>query len=435
MVFKPKGKINIMKLFGNKSAKHQDTSKKIRENKVISSDFNDTAELDVTAVRAAYEAASAEKKTDVIVRKNKKSKRKIILIALLVLFAVCVAAFAWYRSWAKLPSLDDLAIPTPTPVVEVTPVIDEPEETAEPTPTPTATPTSGQREGVYTFLAVGTDQVSNSTDTMMVATFDTIEHTVDVVSIPRDTLVNVSWGRKAVNTLYSASGLEGLIEGIEKITGYPINCYAIVDLEAFERLVDAIGGVYYDVPMDMYYSDPTQNLNISVSAGYQLLDGESALGVCRYRYGYATADIGRIGTQQDFLMAVAKQLLQIGNITKINEFAKIFEECVDTNLTFGNIVAFGEEFLKVDTADISFSTIPANYNGSIRGGSYCLIYPEEWVEFINENLNPMYEEITIDDIDILQWINGTAISTQGTTYSIESFIDYTAYIASLTESE
>lgn len=421
-----------MKLFGNNGSKHQGGSKKINDKKSIKSDASGTAEIDVVAVRAAYEVASADKKTDKIVKKKKKNKLKIVLIVLLVLFAVALAAFAWYRSWAKLPTLEELS-PTPSPVVEVTPAVTEPDATAEPTPTATPTPTSGQREGVYTFLAVGTDLVSGSTDTMMVATFDTVENTIDVVSIPRDTLVNVSWGRKAVNTLYSSSGLEGLLEGIEKLTGYPINCYAIVDLDAFERLIDAIGGVYYDVPMDMNYSAPDQNLYIDIAAGYQWLNGEDALKVVRFRSGYVTADIGRIGTQQDFLMAVAEQLLQIGNVTKISEFANIFEECVDTNLSLGNVVAFGEAFLKVDTEDISFSTIPANYNGSIRGGSYCLIYPDEWLEFINENLNPMYEEITMDDIDILEWVNGMAVSTQGTTYSIESFIDYNAYIASLTE--
>ena len=175
----------------------------------------------------------------------------------------------------------------------------------------------------------------------MVATFDIVNHTIDVVSIPRDTLVNVSWGTKKVNTIYSATGLDGLLDGISDLLGYKINCYAIVDLEAFVQLIDCIGGVDYDVPVDMYYNAPDQNLSIAIPAGPTHLDGEEALKVVRFRSGYASADIGRIETQQDFLKTVAEQLLQIGNITKINEFAKIFEEYVDTNLSLGNIVRFG----------------------------------------------------------------------------------------------
>lgn len=415
-----------MKLFGNRNPKNTDSNKKI-----TSSGFDDTAELDVTAVRKAYEAAAAEKKTDVIVKQNKKRRGRTAIIALAVILAIGVAAFAWYKSWSTLPEIDGGLHITP-PGSLVSPPVNDPNNPANSDkPKESEGPDvgqTGQREGVYTFLAVGVDQISSSTDTIMVATFDIVEHTIDIVSIPRDTLVSVSWGTKRVNTLHASGGLDGLIDGISDLLGYKINCYAIVDLEAFERLVDAIGGVYYDVPMDMYYDAPDQNLHIAVPKGYQLLDGHDAIGVVRFRSGYATADIGRIGTQQDFLKAVAKQLLQIGNITKINEFAKIFEECVDTNLTLGNIVRFGEEFLKVKEEDINFHIIPANYNGSIRSGSYCLIYVDEWLALINDKLNPLYEDITRSNVDILEWNGSQGVSTTGKVYSYESFTDYSIYL-------
>lgn len=421
-----------MKLFGNKHAGHKASSKG-RASRTTSTGFNqDTADLDVTAVRAAYEAAAADKKTDQIVKKHKKNKAKAVLLVLLVIAAVVLAVFAWYRSWAKLPEIEGgrhNVIESVAP--EVTPAVTPgPENSAEPVDTPTPTPdvgAVGQREGVYTFLAVGTDQVSGSTDTIMVATFDIIQHKIDVVSIPRDTLVSVSWGTKKVNTLYAATGLDGLLDGISDLLGYKINCYAIVDIEAFVKLIDCIGGVDYDVPVDMYYDAPDQDLHIAISKGMHHLDGQEALKVVRFRSGYVTADIGRIGTQQDFLMTVAKQLLQIGNITKINEFAKIFEEYVDTNLTIGNIVRFGEEFLKVKPENINFHVIPADYNGSIRMCSYCIIYVDEWLDMINECLNPLEQDITVNNVDILQWNGSVATSTTGKTYGIESFVDYSIY--------
>ncbi|MGE4353105.1 MAG: LCP family protein [Oscillospiraceae bacterium] len=409
-----------MKLFGNKHSKRKLPDNHAQDADMVSSGFDDTADLDITAVHAAYEAAAAEKNTDQIVKKHKKKRIKKAIIVVMVLLAVVLAAFAWYRSWATLPDISGGVHITPTPVL--------PTVTAEPvtssSPAPEDTPDvneAGQRDGVYTFLAVGVDQVSGSTDTIMVATFDIVNHTINVVSIPRDTLVDVSWNVKKVNTLYSASGLDGLLDGISDILGYKINCYAIIDLDAFVRIIDTIGGVYYDVPVDMNYYDPTQNLRINISKGYQWLDGEHAVGVVRFRSGYPTADIGRIGTQQDFLKAVAKQLLQIGNITKINEFAQIFSECVDTNLTVGNIVRFGEEFLKVKEEDINFYMLPAEYNGSIRGLSYCFINIDDWLDRINTDFNPLYEDITRDNVDIMQWSNGMAVSTTGKTYSIDSF--------------
>ena len=122
---------------------------------------------------------------------------------------------------------------------------------------------------MYTFLVVGLDKVGYNTDTMMVGRLDTETHEINVVSIPRDTMVNVSWSVKKVNTLYAAdinsggNGIDGLMDGLKDILGFEIDCYAVVDLDAFVQLVDAIGGVDYDVPVDMNYYDPSRT---SISA-------------------------------------------------------------------------------------------------------------------------------------------------------------------------
>lgn len=418
-----------MKLFGNKNSGRKASDRKPQTYKTTSTGFNeDTADLDITAVRAAYEQASVDTQTEKLVKKHKRSRGRTIVMALFIIAAVFMAAFALYRSWAKLPDIEPGGIHI-TPPGGVSPAV-TPGGNESPVPSSNNNPDvgqSGQRDGVYTFLLLGTDQISGSTDTIMVATFDILEHTIDVVSIPRDTLVSVSWGTKKVNTIYAASGLEGMLDGVSDLLGYKINCYAVVNIEAFKKLIDTIGGVDYDVPVDMYYSAPDQGLTIAIPKGPTHLNGEEALKVVRFRSGYATADIGRIGTQQDFLMTVAKQLLQIGNVTKINEFAKIFEEYVDTNLTLGNIVRFGEEFLKVDADDINFHILPANYNGSIRMGSYCFINIDEWIDLINNSLNPLKKDITKDNVDILQWNGSVATSTTGKTYGVDSFTDFSIY--------
>ena len=285
---------------------------------------------------------------------------------------------------------------------------------------------SDRKDGVYTFLIVGTDEASSNTDTILVGSLDTKKEKLNVVSSPRDTLVNVSWSVKKINSVYSSTdGINGLMDELEDIMGFRIDSYGVVNLEAFEKIVDTIGGVYYDVPVDMQYYDPTQNLDINISAGYQWLSGEKALQVVRYRAGYADGDIGRIGTQQDFLKAVAKQMLSIDNIPNLPALAQIYTEYVDTNLTTSNVIWYAKEFLKLDSEDITFQTLPGNYNDSINGGSYVSIYVDEWIEMVNSCLNPYTEDVTVENLDILtRNSSGNLYATSGTIQGEGNFYHY-----------
>ena len=286
---------------------------------------------------------------------------------------------------------------------------------------------------MYTFLVVGFDQVAYHTDTIMVGRLDTEKHEINVISIPRDTLMNIPGSTKKVNELYLRSinnggnGIDGTLEGITKLLGFTPDVYAAVDLEAFVQLVDAIGGVDYDVPVDMHYSDPTQDLYINLDAGMQHLTGEQALAVMRFRSGYVTADIGRIGTQQDFLMSIASQFLSLGNIPKLGEFIDIFTEYVQTNMDAGNLAFFARQFLMCSSEDISFETIPANYNDAIKGLSYVSIYVDEWITMINEKLNPYDQPVTESNVNILTHSSTSGFySTTGTIAGgADSFTDYT----------
>lgn len=154
-----------------------------------------------------------------------------------------------------------------------------------------------RRENTYTILVVGRDRVGLNTDTIMVAMMDCDAGEINVVSIPRDTLVNVDWSVKKVNSIYGALGTEGLLDGISDLLGFRVDNYVIVNTYVFQALVDAIGGVYYDVPIYMYYDDPNQDLHISLAPGYQWLSGYQAEQVVRFRQnndgtGYPDGDLG-----------------------------------------------------------------------------------------------------------------------------------------------
>lgn len=330
-------------------------------------------------------------------------------IAVCVVLVLAFAAVAGYLAWEK--PVDRAGGGLVDPTAESVPPKASEAPDAEPSVEPTQDPNEGApaslNENMYTFLVVGLDQVSNSTDTIMVGRIDTETHKIDVVSIPRDTMVNVSWGTKRVNTYYSSdlvsggNGIDGLMKGIRDLVGFDIDCYAVVDLEAFVELVDAIGGVDYDVPIDMYYYDPSQGLNISIPAGMQHLDGETAVKVVRFRSGYPTADIGRIGTQQDFLMSVAGQMLTLGNIPNLPTFIDIFEKYVTTNLSAANISFFARQFLMCKSEDIGFHTAPGNGGDSVKGNSYYSLYVDEWLEMVNECLNPYDQPVTTANVNIL----------------------------------
>jgi len=280
---------------------------------------------------------------------------------------------------------------------------------------------AGRRDGCYTFLIAGKDRAAGLTDTVLVGMMDTKAHTLRFVSIPRDTAVNISWSPKKINQYYPAAenqgrdGVTALVEGVEKIIGYRVDCYAIFDVEVFVELVDTMGGVWFDVPIDMNYDDPDQELWIHVNQGYQLLNGTDAMGVFRYRKTYVNGDIGRLDVQHNLLKAIASQMLTLGNIPNVRKLVHIYERDVITNLSTGNVMFFLKEFLKMSDENIVFDTIPANYGGQVHGMSYVIIYLNQWLDYLNAYLNPFNEPITTSNLDLIYADNnGNLTATTGT---------------------
>jgi len=326
---------------------------------------------------------------------------RVILIILAVLAALAIAGLIWYKTQVKppvvTPNKNQTLQNSGSDVVTAPGVINDNTETNQTDPEQDA----DRSKLIFTFAVLGKDQISNSTDTIMVVKFDTVNYTLNAVSIPRDTLVNVSWTTKKVNTLYAAGGIERVRTGLGDILGFEPDFYVMVDLKAFETLVDAIGGVYYDVPRKMDYEDPAQNLYIHLKKGPQQLNGEQALGLMRFRKGYSDQDIGRIGTQQDFLQTVAAQILANKNSLNLSDLITIFINYVKTDLTYGELIWLGQEFYKMDMENIHFETLPGNYNDYMNGTPYVTIYVDEWLAMINASLNPFNTNIEIENLNIL----------------------------------
>lgn len=387
---------------------------------------------------AAGNAAKPHKEAKAGPNRQKKNKLLIALVVVVAVILLTLIGIAAFKIWAAAPEVEKSGLEEHTdavvqegdilatpPVAEVTP---EPEATPEAEATPV--PTSGRRSGVYTMLVVGQDVAGMNTDTIMVGMFDTEAGKLNIISIPRDLLVNVSWSVKKVNSIYGMSGTEeGLVEGISDILGYKVDNYAVVNVYAVEQIIDAIGGVYFDVPMNMSWGDPTIGRSYSIPAGEQWLDGYNSMGVIRFRRntdgsGYPTGDIGRVETQQKFAMALAKQMLKLGNIPNLSKIIDIVVENLKTDLSASNIAFFAQEFLKLDSEDINFYTVPYE-PVYIKGGSYVSLQVQPWLEMLNDNFNPYYETITEKNLDVLTFSGGSFFATTGVLAGgYDSFYDY-----------
>ena len=253
----------------------------------------------------------------------------------------------------------------------------------------------------YTILVSGVDDHNGGSDTNILVAVDAENDYIYGVSIPRDTKAVINGKNHKINFAYNSGGTALLAETISQQLGIPVDFTVTVDLDGFAALVNAIGGVDFEVPISMNYDDPYQDLHIHFSAGMQHLSGAEALKVVRFRHnndgtGYGSEDLGRMSTQQNFLKAVAKKMFTAGNIaTKIDDYARIFNQYVETDLTLGNLVWLGTEVLKMGVDKIDFSTLPNEWHSP-----YIYLDPTETLTVVNTYLNPYVEDRTVEDLNL-----------------------------------
>jgi len=228
------------------------------------------------------------------------------------------------------------------------------------------------------ILGVSTDLDSELTDTIMVASYNPNTQKANLLSIPRDSYTGKNTAKATaslkINALYNIEKTpEKTLKAVNEITGLDIKYYVIVKTEALIQLVDAIGGVEFNVPIDMKYDDPTQDLHIDLKAGTQKLNGEKAEQVLRFRHSnpdkitgqmstypseYGNDDFGRMRTQRDFISALLKQTLKPGNIFKLGEILEIAHKNVETNLELSYIKDYIPYAVEFNTDNLQTATLP-----------------------------------------------------------------------------
>ena len=283
----------------------------------------------------------------------------------------------------------------------------------------------------YTVLVLGRDTGGGgNTDTMLLASYDVTNQKATVMSIPRDTMVNVPWDVKRINSVYNyygggEKGIKALYKEISQLVGFEPDYQVIVEWDAVGAIVEAMGGVYYDVPRNMNYDDPYQDLHIHQTKGYRKLSGSDVMQVLRYRhdtdihYGYPDGDLGRIKTQQSLLKAMIEQLLQLKNVTKIGDFARAVKNNVTSDLTFEEMLWFGSQAvmggLKVE--DVNFVTMPNTalyvYSRAYPRWPQNYVFPkaQELLDIVNNELSPFVEKFTMSDLDIMSLNSDGSLSS------------------------
>lgn len=226
-------------------------------------------------------------------------------------------------------------------------------------------------------LGVSTDLDSELTDTIMVASYNPNTQKANLLSIPRDTYTGKSISKatasQKINALYNINkNPQKTLEAVNEITGLDIKYYVLVRTEALIKLVDTIGGVDFNVPIDMKYDDPTQNLHINLKAGMQKLNGDKAEQLLRWRHSnmdkngvmttypaeYGSDDFGRMRTQREFITATVQQTLKLGNIFKIGDLIELVHQNVETNLELSYIKDYVPYVVDFNIDNIKAEALP-----------------------------------------------------------------------------
>ncbi len=375
-------------------------------------------------------------------RKGKLTRQQIILIVVAAVLAVALAVTLALRSLFVRPELPKRNDPQNAMDADGDGQPDGPEAIDY---GDGIRPRGGDGErkskDYWTVLILGRDTGGGgNTDTMLLASYDVTNQKATVMSIPRDTMVNVPWDIKRINSVYNyygqgEKGIQYLYKEIAQLVGFEPDFQVVVEWDAVGEIVDAIGGVYFDVPLDMNYEDPYQDLSIHQTKGYRLLSGDDAMQVLRYRHdnnmkhGYAEGDLGRIKTQQAFLKAMVEQVLQPKNMTKAGPLIEAFNKNVETDLSFQNILWFAQSAvlggLKME--DVNFVTMPntSKYvysrsidkltNGRDKMQSYVVPNARKLLELVNNELSPFEETFTLADLDVMS-VNADGSISSSTGY-------------------
>jgi len=239
-------------------------------------------------------------------------------------------------------------------------------------------------KGRINILLLGTDEdlgTNSRTDTIILASLDRENNKISLLSIPRDTRVNIpGYGDNKINSANLLGGIDLVQESISNFIKVPIDFYVLTNFDGFKGIIDTLGGVEIDVEQNMKYR--VYDGMIDLKKGLQRLDGDKALQYVRFRHD-KLGDITRTQRQQKFLTALAKEMMQAKNIVKLPILIPKLNEAVKTDLNITQMIGLAKEFGNYDLSSITVQTLPGNFV-DINGSSYWYVDGEKAHQMVLE---------------------------------------------------
>ncbi len=246
---------------------------------------------------------------------------------------------------------------------------------------PELKPPDAEEDNITNILFMGIDEARS--DFMVIARYSKEDDKVAMISIPRDTRVEIAnHGYDKINSAVAKKeGIPLAMDTVSKLLGVPVHYYVELDFKGMERIIDIIGGVEIYVPSNMNYTDPTQNLYIDIKKGQQTLYGKKSVEFVRYRSGYPDQDLGRIRAQQDFIKAFVNKITSPKMIPKAFSILSAMSQCVKTNMEEKDITYYALKLRDLKQDNIKMYTLPgeALYINKI---SY-FVYDEQKLKELN----------------------------------------------------
>ncbi len=281
------------------------------------------------------------------------------------------------------------------------------------------------------LMGVSTDQEGvNLTDTIMVASYDPNKQEAVLISVPRDSYTGTNTKKaiasKKINALYNVSGdPQETLDAVNNLTGLNIKYYAIIKTEALIELVNEIGPIEYNVPINMDYDDVTQDLHIHLKAGAQQIDGKKAEHLLRFRHNnngtsypseYGDNDIGRMRTQREFITAVISQTVKLENITKLGAILDVANRNLITNIDFKTLKDYLPYAVEFNTQNLKTASLPGSVPDLRKTNNVSIfVVDKEETQALMQELFYKEEGQEGDNTTTNNTINNTVNNTTNTT--------------------
>lgn len=312
-------------------------------------------------------------------RKKRSKAKKVILIVLAVIIALCIAigaAVALYmNSISNSMKIDS------TQQQQLDEVLSE----------------STAQEPFYVLLlgsdARETDTTSRS-DTMILARVDANVGKVTLVSIPRDTKVEIEdHGTQKINAAYAFGGPAGAVEAVEDFAGVEISHYAEIHFDELEKAVDQLGGIWVDVPVSSNQTGASTS-KYQFDKGLQKMSGEQALVFARERYGYNEGDFQRAENQRIIVQAIADTVLSLPP-TDLPGAVQSLASCVSTDYDLNELINLAQTFQQAEHYYFYSAMVPSTTQ-TIDGISYTITLEDEWedmMQMVDTGQDPSKENV------------------------------------------